>query len=201
MSADLFRLDHAYDRDRASNGHSRYGAYLLDRYKTFEEIATDYDYDDGLTVPFAAAAWRIANGPIMSPPFVQSPKRVQGVQLQRSDWNGQAVVNVELVADRPQAWRSARTAGGGWYRDWSVDSWGDYESVGSRELEHGAYLLTTAQVLFQVPPGTLPSIASVPKQAKALYEQAVECLNAVIGVLNGEIGPLLGTPDRAGGRS
>lgn len=187
-----FRLDHEYDRDRVSNGHSRYGVYLNDRSATtFEEIASDYD-DRDAAVPFACAAWRIACGPVMVPPFVVFPKRILSARLERNDWDGGAILNVELRTDRPQALCDARTSDGRWYYGWPTSYSGDYEGIGGRELADGrAYLLTTAQVLLRVPKGTLPSVTAVRTHGEALYVQAVECLDAVVRVLNREIGPLL----------
>lgn len=184
-----FRLDHAYDRDRADpRSRSRYGNYLNDAGRTFEELAGDYGDP---SVPFAAAAWRIANGPIMSPPFVISPNRVLNARIERNDWNGEAIINAELITALPAALRNARTSAGSWYRGWSTSYSGRYESVGDRELETGSYLLTTAQLLFQIPPGILPHITTVPTHGDALMDQALECLNVVVRVLNREIGPLL----------
>lgn len=184
-----FRLDHAYDRDRADpRSRSRYGNYLNQHQSTFEEL--DGDYGDP-SVPFAVTVWRIATGPIMSPPFVVSPKRVLNARLERNDWNGEAIINAELITALPTALSDARTSTGSWYRGWSTGYGGQYEGVDDRELESGPYLLPRAQMLFQIPPGTLPHIVSVPTRAGALLDQALECLNVTVRVLNREIGPLL----------
>jgi hypothetical protein len=184
-----FRLDREYDRDYASDGHSRYGAYLNQSQATFEEIIQD-DPDDP-TVPFTSAVWRIARGPIMVPPFVASPPRVLSAQLERSEWNGQAILNVDLIGERPEALRGARPEDGGWYRSWPQRFGGEYESVGAHDLESGAYLLTTVQVLRRVPAGFLPRVDTVPTRGRALLDQAVEAVEAVVRLMNREIGPLL----------
>jgi hypothetical protein len=99
MTASLFRLDHGYDRANADVGTgSRYGNYLAARARTFAEI----DYDDP-TVEVAVACWRIATGPIMAPPFVVAPPQIIGVTLDRSDWDGEAVLTVEWRTGRPEA--------------------------------------------------------------------------------------------------
>lgn len=186
--AQRFYLDHAYDRDRADpRSRSRYGNYLNQHTATFKEITGDYDDP---SVPFAVAVWRIATGPIMSPPFVASPNRVHAT-LERSDWNGEAVIDAQLITALPESLRTARASIGGWYRGWPTSFNGYYETPDSRGLESGAYLLPTAQLLFQIPPGTLPAITEVPTSSDALFAQAIECLEATIRVLNREVGPLL----------
>jgi len=55
-----FWVDRDYDCAHASDGISRYGAYLRDA--TFEPW-TDHDQ----AVEWAAFAWRRATGPVMSP--------------------------------------------------------------------------------------------------------------------------------------
>lgn len=67
----LVVIDDEYDRSRASDGFSRYGAYLTKRLR----VVVDHD-PDVLTDPvrWAAFAWCTATGPVMSPGYV--------------DWNG-----------------------------------------------------------------------------------------------------------------
>ena len=48
-----FWIDHDYDRDRASDGVSRYGAYVRDRGHLFAEI-WDGTFESSLTERFAA---------------------------------------------------------------------------------------------------------------------------------------------------
>jgi hypothetical protein len=75
-------VDMDYDRARASDGVSRYGAYLRGH---TEEFAPLYGADaGGITLDpgeFAAAALRVATGPIMSPGYVRWHPRVQGFNV------------------------------------------------------------------------------------------------------------------------
>lgn len=190
MNSTAFRLDHGYDRDRADpDTRSRYGNYLNQHRATFEEIVS-FGYEDP-SVDFATATWRIANGPIMAPPFVRSPRRVLSAAVQRSEWNGEAIIDVDLIANRPEKLAYATTTAGAYYRDWPTDFHGDYTGIGDRDLVTSPYLLHRAQVLIQIPPGTLPRITEVPTKGDLLLNQAYECLQVLIGVLNREIGPLI----------
>jgi hypothetical protein len=190
-----FWFDWDYDREYASGGNSRYAIYLRDRDQAFREFWTDDP-----TVEFAALAWRIATGPILVPPLVRFHPRILGAHLSRSGWNGEMVADVELVAPRPQPLTNAKTAGGGWYRDNEIGSWGRYEGVGEQDLTRHAYLTTTVQMLWQLPAGTLPTVAVVPDAGDALFRTAVECLEVLVGVLNREVGPVIDVlePPRAG---
>ena len=79
----------AYDRAHASDGESRFGAYLRQHARYFEE-------DKGLTtdpVEFASAAFAIARTPIMGPPYVGTHPRV--VQLDQVwDFNDRCGVSL-----------------------------------------------------------------------------------------------------------
>lgn len=91
----------AYDRAHASDGESRFGAYL-------RQHARYFDDDKGLTtdpVEFASAAFAIARTPIMGPPYVGTHPRVVHLD-QVWDFNdrcgvslGFALPTAERVAD------------------------------------------------------------------------------------------------------
>lgn len=187
-SVDSFRLDTAWDRDRADPGTpSRYGNYLRFEAATFEEIRKDYDDP---TVPFTVLAWRVATGPVMAPPFVLFPRRVSNVRLERNDWDGSSILRVDLITGRPQALQDAKTSDGRRYRGWPTKYNGDYEPIGDREISSGPYLLPTAEVLLPVSAGTLPRAGT-----GELLDDALAGVGAMVRLLNQEIGPLL---DRLG---
>jgi hypothetical protein len=110
---EVFVLREAYDRDRASDGRSRFGVYL-------RQHARYFDDEDGPTADraqFAAAAFTVARVPIMSPPYVGTHPRVV---LAEPVWDtdgrcgvlvGFAVPISERIADR----LPVDTAG--WHRD------------------------------------------------------------------------------------
>ena len=93
-----FWFDWDYDADRADTGtRSRYGNYLYQRTKSFEDIWTD-----DKSIEFAATAWRIATSPILVPPLICGHPRVISVSLQRSEWDGEMIADVRLISPRPQ---------------------------------------------------------------------------------------------------
>jgi hypothetical protein len=117
MTAELLVcwIDLDDDRAYASDGQSRYGAYVRDHARLFDPWQ---DAPDGVTtdpVEFAVAAFRVATGPIMSPGFVRWHPRVYGYGTERNDQDGRLVVSVTLATPAPlrlpgYTWR-------GWERD------------------------------------------------------------------------------------
>ena len=95
-------IDPDYDRAYASDGQSRYGAYVRDYARLFDPWQ---DAPDGVTadpVEFAIAAFRVATGPIMGPGFVRWHPRVCGHGVERSDdGEGRLVVSVTLATPAP----------------------------------------------------------------------------------------------------
>jgi hypothetical protein len=181
-----FWIDWDYDRNNADTGtRSRYSNYLRQS-PSFGEIW----YDDP-SVEFAAIAWRIATGPIMSPPLVHSHPRIMGAAVQRSDWNGEMIADIRLVSRRPQALFNAKTVGGTYYRDCQLDPWGSYAGIGEEDLTRNAYLTAELRMLWQLPAGTLSTLTAVPTDHAALFDQAVECVETLVRALNREVAPVI----------
>jgi hypothetical protein len=112
-----FWVDRDYDCEHASDGISRYGAYLRDA--AFEPW-TDHDQ----AVEWAVFAWQSATGPVMSPGYVRYHPRVLEARLERSGWDGSLVAAVSLVCSWSEPLKTALTRGvrlGGrdaYWQDW-----------------------------------------------------------------------------------
>ena len=97
-------IDPDYDREQASDGQSRYGAYVRDHARLFDPWQ---DAPDGVTrdpVDFAIAAFRVATGPIMGPGFVRWHPRVCGYR-----WSAATMVRAAWWCRSP--WRPRRRCG------------------------------------------------------------------------------------------
>ena len=108
-------IDPDYDRANASDGQSRYGAYVRDYARLFDPWQ---DAPDGVTadpVEFAMAAFRVATGPIMSPSYVRWHPRVCAYGTDRNDYDGRLVASVSLATPAP-----LRLPGWSW-RGWDRD--------------------------------------------------------------------------------
>ena len=108
-----FWVDRDYDREYASDGISRYGAYLRDA--TFEPWT-----DDDQAVEWAVFAWRRATGPVMSPGYVRYHPRVLAARLERSGWDGSLVAGVTLVSAWPEQLKTRAGQGGEAWRQGCV---------------------------------------------------------------------------------
>jgi hypothetical protein len=200
-----FWIDRDYDRGLASDGISRYGAYLRDA--TFEPW-TDHDQ----TVEWAAFAWRRATGPVMSPGYVRYHPRVQGAQLERSGWNGSLAAGVTLVSPWPEQLTRALARGvrlgeqDAYWQDWPTEYRGGditcYYEPSEADVAARPYLLTTVGLQFTVPSAELPEPPATSADLLSAGQQAVA---VVVAELNRIVSPVLavglGPTSPAGGRA
>ena len=76
MTDPLVWVDRAHDRSAASNGVSRYQAYLEAREEMFK---------DAEPIGYAAAAWTVATSPVMTPGYVEWRPDLHTVTVQHDD--------------------------------------------------------------------------------------------------------------------
>lgn len=193
-----FWLDWAYDRRNGDPGTpGRYANYLRARRDWF-----DIDYDDP-TSTFAATAWRIASGPIMSPPLIQTHPRILSAEVHRSEWNGELAATVSVVLPWPAVFSNGLLKGGAGqlYRGWQTSYGGDFEPVGDVDLENNRYLLGSGALLFQLPADSVPLVMPVNlvelDDIDTWYPLAVRSLEFLVDRLNREVQPILDQLDNA----
>lgn len=104
-----FRVDEEGDRAGASDGESRFGAYLRRGDSRFEWAGVD-------RALFAAAALEMALPPVMSPGYVLSHSRVRGVEM-RQDGEGRLAYAVTLVSASPAGLERECGLRSGWARE------------------------------------------------------------------------------------
>jgi hypothetical protein len=186
-----FRVDRDYDREYASDGVSRYGAYLRD---AAVEPWTDHDQ----AVEWAVFAWRRATGPVMSPGYVRYHPRVLGARLERSGWDGSLVTGVTLVSAWPEQLTRAlvRTVRLGdkeaYWQDWPTEYRGGgttcYYAPSEADVAARPYLLTTISLQFTVPSAALPQ---PPATSAAVLSAGQQAVAVVVAELNRIVGPVL----------
>jgi len=190
---DPFWIDAEYDREAASDGVSRYGAYI--RQAKFEPWT-----DDDKAVELAVFAWQQATGPVMAPGYVRRHHRVLSARLERSDWDGSLVASVELVTQQPGPLQYLRSGDHDLWRDWPRESSfsGDpvYYEPGGQDLASSAYLLTSARLLFTVPSVGLPEPPghhpeTLKRPSGELTDACRDSVAAVVRELNRIAGPVL----------
>jgi len=124
----LLWVNDSYDRAYASDGVSRYGAYLRQGAGRF------LDWDDEPTsdvAEFAATAFEIASGPTMSPGYIAAHPRVTDLQLHCDD-DGRRAIQLNLAATIPselyrvmprrwQSWQQPHGEDGRWQQPYDND--------------------------------------------------------------------------------
>jgi hypothetical protein len=174
-------IDGGWDRSQASDGVSRYGAYLRGHAELFDpwhEVPNGITEDPG---EFAIAAFRVACGPIMSPGYVRWHSRVLDHQVDHGEDPdpSRLVVKIGLATSLPlwlgSPWWSWTTYMG---RDWSEPE----------DAKHAA--LASLRLRWPVPVATLPrprppARAGVPNLADA--RAAVRALVAEINRTAGAV--------------
>jgi hypothetical protein len=185
-----FWVDREYDRANASDGISRYGAYLRD--VAFEPW-TDHDR----AVEWAAFAWRRATGPVMSPGYVRCHPRVLAARLERSGWDGSLAAAVTLISSWPEELKTPlarelklgdREAS---WQDWPIECLGDtvsYHEPSEADVAARPYMLATLSLQFMVPSAALPEPPAAPA---ALLDAGRQAVAVVVAELNRIVGPVL----------
>jgi hypothetical protein len=185
-----FWFDQEYDRANASDGVSRYGAYLRD--VAFEPW-TDHDH----AVEWAAFAWRRATGPVMSPGYVRCHPRVLAARLERSGWDGSLAAAVTLVSSWPEEIKTllARNVrlgeGDAYWQDWPTESRGGiscYYEPSEADVVARPYMLATLSLQFTVQSEALPEPPAAPA---ALLDAGRQAVAVVVAELNRIVGPVL----------
>jgi hypothetical protein len=186
-----FWVDRGYDLEHASDGISRFGAYLRDT--AFEPWT-----DDDQAVEWAVFAWRRATGPVMSPGYVCYHPRILAARLERSGWDGSLAARVTLVSDWPEQLTAALTgsvklgARDAYWHDWPAENLGggavSYHEPGEADVAARPYLLTTLSLQFTVPPAALPE---PPATSAGLLSAGQQAVAVVVAELNQIVGPVL----------
>jgi hypothetical protein len=184
-----FWIDYDYDRENASDGISRYGAYV--RQSSLVAESWDGTWDDAQVrqARFAEAAWATATTPVMSPGFVRRHPRVISAVVQFNAWDATLAGTVQLVTPWPQALASS----GDWrhdvrWQDWPMETFGGvrWREPDEHELTGHAYLMASAWLAFplRVPAGLPPPPSGpddcVEEAARKAVATLVRTMNAVV---------------------
>ncbi|MFJ8624250.1 hypothetical protein ACIRD3_15575 [Kitasatospora sp. NPDC093550] len=180
----LVVVDDTADREDASDGHSRYGAYLAQHADDFR--------DDGQPlrpVEFAIAAWRVATSPVMAPGYVTVRPDVDRVEVYVDhDGGAQFCAKVGLrhsqLAHRP-AGRSLDWERAPWSR--SNESW---PVLVSPERTDRPAVLVTATVLLPIPDRILITPTTT-RPGHTLTHQAKTVVGALAEYANRHLAPLV----------
>ncbi|MFE2934976.1 hypothetical protein [Streptomyces sp. NPDC059278] len=182
----IVRVDREGDRERASDGHSRYGAYVGDRELKFR--APDSEPPTPLEpIEFAMEAWRVACSPVMSPGLVQWRPDLHRVALELTG-EGRLAVVVTL----PLTHRSVMPG-----VPWNWDDWqryglyteDGYAELGLPDLKGKDPLLTVSAQIRYAPEWTL--LQANATTGIELVEECIASVEHTAATINQEVGPLV----------
>ncbi|MGW2313888.1 hypothetical protein [Actinomadura luteofluorescens] len=182
----MFRFHDIDDRERASDGVSRYGAYLRQNIGRFADWGELVTADPAV---FSRAAWEVATSPVMSPPYLDwTAERVQSVTFTASEHDGSLVARVQLAVPRPAALASVRG-----FAEW--DRWnGGYCEPYDDAVARCPAMLTSTLVLFTISTGDLWRPLHAPDLDVRDAKRAVKRLAAA---LEARLSPIIRTLDTA----
>jgi hypothetical protein len=175
-------VDSDWDRSNASDGVSRYGAYLRGHTELFDpwrEAPNGITQDPG---EFAIAALQVATGPIMSPGYLRWHPRVLDYKLDRGldPEPGRLVCTVILATSLPlwlgTPWRSWTTYMG---RDWSEPD----------DAKHAA--LARLELRWPLPVAGLPHPTKPTRPGLPNLGDAKASVRALVAAINATAGPVL----------
>ncbi|MFF7634265.1 hypothetical protein ACFZB9_14080 [Kitasatospora sp. NPDC008050] len=173
----LALTDDAYDRENASNGNSRYGAYLDQHAHWFNEDGHPLEVGE-----FAIAAWRVATSPVMSPGYVRIRPDLASITPHLTD-DRDLFLRVEVPL-RQTALVSRPAGLADWTRErpapWDTGIW--LTLVEPYQLGRPA-LLATAALLLPVPHEDLIEPAAT-GPGRLLLIEAKDTVHTLLRVLN-----------------
>jgi hypothetical protein len=183
----LVVADDDHDQRYATDGHSRYGAYL------HRHLAELHEYDEPTTLlpapEYAAAAWRIATAPVMSPGYVRIRPDLGAVEVEAADdGSGRLVIAVEvpllhsaLAARLPvscQEWQRYGTQPG------------PYESFAAPE-DRAPTVLAAARVRVPVAADAVALLTPLHISGPGLVDDARRIVRALVEHVNAAAGPVV----------
>ena len=177
-------VDANWDRSRASDGVSRYGAYLRGHTELFDPWHGE-DAPGGITRDpgeFAIAAFRVATGPIMSPGYVGWHPRVLDYKVSHGEnpEPGRLVLKVTLATSLP-LW-----LGSPWW------SWTPYLGRDWCQPDDDRYAaLASVALRWPLPVVNLPHPSTPTRPGQPNLADAKASVRALVAAINTTAGPVL----------
>jgi hypothetical protein len=183
---ELVWVDDAYDLDYASDGSSRFAAYL-------RQWSADLDDPELSAASYVATVWRVATGPVMSPGYVQLNPTVWSVMCRPGEDPERLVIEIDVRLDWPQELRGHERL-----REWSTWS---YDRIGDSRVmppEGAMSFLPSVRLHQPIDPAALPTPSGSADVVAAKRAVVVLCR-----IVNGIAGPVVAAaldPAGAGAR-
>jgi len=197
MSTDTaFWIDYEYDHQMASDGRSRFAAYVRRAAATPEWTECwngTWDDDAVRAVHFASETWRVATTPVMSPGYVRRHSRIRSARVEVNPWDASLTANVGIIIPQPRQLAAARDSGyGSMWWDWPQETFSGervYLEPGDEELSRYRYMLATTKLAFRLPADGLPPAPDGP--GAWIEDAAQRAVTVLCTELEHVVGPVL----------
>ncbi|MFJ7908213.1 hypothetical protein [Kitasatospora sp. NPDC096204] len=180
----LVIVDNLADRRDASDGHSRYGAYIAHHADLFHE-----DGEPLRQVEFAAAAWRTATSPVMAPAYAAVRPDIDRVEVYVDHDGG--VQFCAKVGLRHNALANLPTR---YPLDWERAPWSrpgeSWPALVTPERADRPAVLVTASVLLPIP-ATILAAPTTARPGRTLTNEAKAVVAALAEHANRNLAPLV----------
>ncbi|MEV6401243.1 hypothetical protein AB0M39_41805 [Streptomyces sp. NPDC051907] len=184
----IVHVDRTGDKERASDGHSRYGSYVGAREESFKDHFEDNAPLDPIS--FARQAWYVASPPVMSPGLVDWRPDLAKVDLERTEEGDNLAVVVTLPLTHSQLAARIPYTYGDWerYAMWSDNG---YDYLQQPMVKLGQPLVTASAEIRHIPAWSLlqPTALTGPE----LVEEALASVEAVAAAINAELPEIIRT--------
>lgn len=187
MTEPLVTIDDDADRSRASDGISRYGAYLRNSTSEF------WDYGAVVSpVEFAAAAWRNATGPIMGPGYAEIRADINGIRITAGEsGDGDYAIEIAIPLNHRALKPLPTYLGLPDFADWHTESSPFSEHRGFWDPKYTRpALLTTTRLLIPLNDTMLPAPDPDTPAGTVRLDDAKAAVHAIADIVNRQAGPV-----------
>jgi hypothetical protein len=189
----LTQVNEDYDRNYASDGTSRFGAYLRQRPDEFRSSWSSDPKPLPTPEEFAVAAWRVATPPVMAPGYVSIRPDISRITLHRDDDDGALYAEIRLPLRHFDI--------GGETKRFPY-SWQDWDTEHAPGSDHPYPLLLApystkrptvlAEVTVRVPGRGWPHLVTpTAYEGKQLLAEARETVSTLVQHINDDAGPMV----------
>lgn len=188
----LVRVNDDYDRENASDGVSRYGAYLRQRPDEFRDGWSDEAKPIGTAAEFAVHAWRVATAPVMVPGYVQVRPDLNGITLHLDDDDGSLYADIRVPLRHHHIGGGPKRFPYAW-QDWESDT--DYSGAEYRGLLEPRAMRkpsVLASAVVRVPGREWPHLVTpTAHEGPTLLAEAKEAVFTLAQHINDDAGPIV----------
>lgn len=188
----LVQVDDRYDRENASDGHSRYGAYLRQNSNLFRDSWSDEPAPVTDPAEFAVHAWTVATGPIMFPGYVRVRPDLGRITLHRDEDDHSLYADIHVPLRHHHIGGNAKRFPYAW-QDWEQES--NYSGETYLELSEprsskkpAVLAATTVRVSGSEWPHLVTPTAY---EGRTLVDEAREAVTVLARHINDDAGPIV----------